>query len=128
MSGQSPAKPSVLIVEDEWLIAASLSDEVGAAGYEVVGPVGSAADAMSLIATESIDAAVLDVSLGTANSFPVADALAGKGVPFIFLTGYIRADLPDAHRDVAILKKPFEPSLLRGALVTLLARDAAAAR
>ena len=128
MSGQSPARPSVLIVEDEWLIAALLSDEVGAAGYKIVGPVGSAADAMSLIATEPIDAALLDISIGTANSFPVADALAGRGVPFVFLTGYIRTDLPDAYQDVSILKKPFEPSLLREALETLLARNAAAVK
>jgi hypothetical protein len=54
-----------------------------------------------------IDAALLDVNLGGVRSFPMAEALAGKGVPFVFTTGYDESGLPDIWRGRPTLRKPF---------------------
>lgn len=64
------------------------------------------------MAAEAIDADVLDVSLDQELSYPVADALIARGVPFLFSTGYDRDRLRDGYRSFAMLQKPFHPSEL----------------
>jgi two-component SAPR family response regulator len=96
----------VLIVEDEWLIAATLEDTVAALGYEVIGPVPSVRDALGLIEREKLDFALLDISLGREKSFPIAERLKEAGVPFAFLTGYLAGNLPEAFVGISILAKP----------------------
>src|SRR4051794_18564375 len=80
----------LLVVEDEYLIAASLARELEGRGAEVVGPAGSVRDALALVEAEGdrLDGAVLDINLRDERVYPVADALVARGVPFIFLTGY----------------------------------------
>jgi CheY-like chemotaxis protein len=89
----------ILIVEDEYIIAADLAQLLEGLGVTVIGPVGSVADALALLAGEpAIDAAVLDVTLGTEKIFPVADALRARGVPFVFATGYDAWIIPPPMR------------------------------
>ena len=98
----------VLVVEDEYFIASDLKRALTTEGAIVVGPVGSLAAGLSL-AEEPIDAAVLDVNLNEAMSFPIADKLRSRGVPYMFLTGYDGWSLPAQYRDAARLAKPFPP-------------------
>jgi CheY-like chemotaxis protein len=78
-----------------------------------VGPAGSLDEAMRLakaaIAADGLDAAILDINLGGQNSFPVADILAERGIPFIYATGY--AEQPEARiaQAAALLRKPVRP-------------------
>lgn len=97
---------SVLIVEDDVLVALELATELSCQGYRVVGLTGNIAVAMRLARREAIDAAVLDVNLGTCTSYPVADELRERAIPFIFLTGYERANLARTYDDVTVLRKP----------------------
>ena len=60
-----------------------------------------------LAATPGLDGALLDINLAGENCFPIADALAARGVPFMFLTGYGATVLPAPYRDVPCLPKPF---------------------
>jgi len=62
------------------------------------------------------------MNLGGDKSFPVADALAARGVPFIFSTGYTGRDMREGYRDRPVLKKPFRSEDLTGVLSRLLAR------
>ena len=78
----------VLIVEDRYLIACEMADEVGRLGGEVVGPSRSVAAALELLADERADLALLDVNLEGELVFPLAEKLNADGVPFIFLTGF----------------------------------------
>jgi CheY-like chemotaxis protein len=78
----------ILIVEDEALIALMLEDFVRDAGHEVFGVAGSVAKAEALIATDTPDAALLDVRLGKELSYPIAASLKERCVPFAFMTGY----------------------------------------
>jgi hypothetical protein len=62
---------------------------------------------------------VLDVNLNGEAVYPVADVLAGRNVPFLFLTGYGTPGFPSAHAHRRVLGKPFRPP----DLVRLLARE-----
>lgn len=94
----------VLVVEDEYFIAADLKRALEDAGALVAGPVGSVADAMALL--PGVDAATLDVNLDGTASFAIADALATRDIPFLFLTGYDDWSLPQRYHGVPQLTKP----------------------
>lgn len=96
----------VLIVEDEYFIAADLKRALKQEGAEVVGPVGNLAAGFQL-ADAPLDVAVLDVNLEEALSYPIADRLRERSVPYLFLTGYDGWSLPTAYRSDARLAKPF---------------------
>ena len=111
----------ILVVEDEYLIRMLLEDMLGDLGYEVAAAVGTIAEAKELAATGGFDAAVLDVNLDGEEIFPVADILAGRGLPFLFVTGYGEASLPQAYRGRPALQKPFQAERLKATLAGMLA-------
>jgi DNA-binding NarL/FixJ family response regulator len=88
----------VLIVEDETLLALDLEMTLAANGCTVVGPSGTIGSAVASIDALAPDAAILDLNLNGESSVAVADTLADRGVPFLFLTGYDREHLPQRHR------------------------------
>ncbi len=109
----------VLIVEDEPLIAMVAEDYLAEAGYSVVGPAGTIATALGLIAAEDFDAALLDANLGGEGVDKVAHALTGK--PFAFVTGYGRDSLPSGFGDRLVVEKPYTQTQLLAAIERLLA-------
>jgi len=111
----------VMIVEDEWLIAEMIAEDSRAAGYEVAGPVPSVARAVRILDEENaVDAALLDVNLGRDSSFRLAEMLLERDIPFAFLTGYVRQQLPPHLEDAEMLSKPVNPRVLRRTLDSLL--------
>src|SRR6202140_1635700 len=111
----------VLVVEDEMIVAWLLEDILSDLGCAVVGPAASVKQGLAMIGAEVIDAAVLDVNLDGEMSYPVADALAARGVPFVFSTGYDKDRLLDGYRVFPVLQKPFHRSELSDILAKLLA-------
>lgn len=102
------AAKSVLIVEDEPLIAMMLEDFLDVLGHGCAGTAETVADGLDAVAGGGIDAAILDLNLrGGEQSTPVADALAAKGIPFLFATGGTGDAIPEAHRGRPTLAKPF---------------------
>lgn len=99
----------VLVLEDETLVSMMVEDMLLDLGCEVVGPFAKLDAALAFVdgGEGAIDAALLDVNLGGVRSFPVAEALAGKGVPFVFTTGYDESGLPEVWRGRPTLRKPF---------------------
>ena len=79
--------PSILIVEDEPLIAMLLEDFIRTLGFQVSGGAESLAAALECVETGCFDAAILDVNLHGRDSWPVADALARRDIPFVIATG-----------------------------------------
>lgn len=79
---------TILIVEDELVIAIELQRLLEDEGYTVIGPVKSVAHALASIEEDSPDAVILDLNLGGERSTPVAATLAAKGIPFIVTSGY----------------------------------------
>ena len=112
-------QPSILVAEDEMLLAMMLSDLMANAGYRVL-MAARLAKGIELAASEPIDAAILDINLAGQDSFPLADALSRRGIPFVFASGYGRGDVPDAYRDVAVMKKPYDIEEIEAAIATLL--------
>lgn len=120
MSQKSLKGLRILLVEDEAMIAMLVEDMLLDSGASVIGPAGGVKDALAAISSnEAIDGALLDVNLGGEQSFEVADALAGRGIPFIFVTGYGGAGVRERYPDAQTLQKPFVTSDLEEALATL---------
>jgi CheY-like chemotaxis protein len=111
----------VLVVEDEMIVAWLLEDMLADLGCAVVGPAVSVNQALAVIDAEAIDAAVLDVNLNGQVSYPIADVLAARGVPFVFSTGYAKDRLLDSYRTFPVMQKPFHQSELENMLAQLLA-------
>jgi DNA-binding response OmpR family regulator len=97
----------VLVVEDEMLVAMALEDQLGDAGCKVVGPAFSLDDAMRLAASEPLDGAVLDINLAGEKVYPVADLLAARNVPFVYVTGFGQAGMREADQGRPMLQKPY---------------------
>jgi CheY-like chemotaxis protein len=97
----------ILVVEDESMIRMLIEDGLCEEGCSIVGPAARLDDALRAASNEVIDAALLDVNLGGRPVYSVADALAGRGIPFAFLTGYGEAGVEEAYRHRPVLKKPF---------------------
>jgi len=95
----------VLIVEDCYLMASAIEDMLIDAGAVVVGTTKSVASALQILVTQAVDVACLDINLGWENSFPVADDLASRGVPFVFVTSYDATMLPPRHRNQPLVDK-----------------------
>ena len=114
---------SVLVIEDEALIAMLIDDLLRDAGAITLGPVSTVTDALMLLRSIKPNAAVLDMNLFGLSAAPVADALAAGGVPFVIATGYSLGDVLNAHPAVPLLTKPFDPSELIAALVAVINRD-----
>lgn len=89
----------VLVVDDEALIAMMLCDLLSEFGHQTVGPAYSEGQALELIASTEIDAAILDVTLGDHDCFGVATVLGERGIPFAFATGHGAHAVPDAFRE-----------------------------
>jgi CheY-like chemotaxis protein len=109
-----------LLVEDEMLVAWLLADMLADLGCAVVGPASSVNQALAMIDAEAIDVAVLDVNLNGQMSYPIADVLIARGVPFAFSTGYDKDTLLDGYRTSPMLQKPFHRSELSDTLAKLL--------
>lgn len=116
---------NVLFVEDEFLIAAMIEDVLEEIGIARVAHATGVAEAMALIDRERFDFALLDVNLGTENSFPIADRLLHENVPHVFMTGY-DASFIERRADAMLLRKPVRPADLKRLLIPSSDRDAAA--
>jgi CheY-like chemotaxis protein len=102
------SRPRVLVVEDEVIVGMLLEDMLGELGCEVAAISTHLDEALQLARTIDIDFAVLDINLDGRQSFPVADVLATRGVPFLFATGYGAKILKPPYSGTPTLQKPFQ--------------------
>jgi CheY-like chemotaxis protein len=96
----------VLVVEDESLIALEMADQIAGLGYHVVGPACTMAEARHLAGTAPIDGAILDLNLNGEMSHEIADILARRRIPFVFITGYNEPPV-GAYASIGVLQKPY---------------------
>jgi CheY-like chemotaxis protein len=106
-SGRISDMARFLIVEDEPLIAALLAGYVEDLGHDVLGPVATVSEALSLIDAHQPEFTILDFTLGREESAPVADALVQRNLPFAFATGHGFKALPDRFRSAQLISKPY---------------------
>lgn len=116
-----PRRATLLIVEDEALIAMELEDLVTELGYRVGAVAGTVDCALGAIARSGaeLDGAVLDANLGRRSALPVAEALHRAGIPYIITTGYDATDLREWGFEAPSIRKPVRKQELHRALAGL---------
>jgi len=119
----SHAGRRVLIVEDEAMIAGLIEVILREAEWSVVGPVATLERALATIERERLDAALLDVRINGQDAYAVADVLMGRGIPFIFVSGFTLKQMPPGYRDCAYIAKPFTPDAILALLEGVVGRE-----
>jgi CheY-like chemotaxis protein len=111
----------VLLVEDSFLVASSIAHMLEDLGCRVVGPYATVDDAMGAMGAGGFDAGVLDMNLGKQTSEPVAAELLSRGVPFVFVTGYLSPAMTNPKfAGFARVHKPITEVMLADALAASL--------
>ncbi len=128
MPEQEPAAPSkgreidvksaaILLVEDNVIIAMDAEMMLMGMGFGDTIVANSSSGALDELEKRAFDCAVLDINLGDGNSVAIAEVLIGKGVPFIFASGYSDGNiLPDGLKQVPIVTKPYAATKIAEAL------------
>ncbi len=114
----------VLVVEDDFLIGDALTEVLESQGAVVIGPIGWTVEALAVVQERAprFDIAVLDVDLHGERSYPIADALLSRGIPFVFTTGYNADAVEPAYRAHARYEKPLSGSALVAGLAAMMDR------
>jgi CheY-like chemotaxis protein len=110
----------VLVVEDEIMVLMLIEEMLAELGCGSVTAAATVDQALEAIDANVFDVAMLDVNLNGTKSYPVADALAARGVPFLFATGYSDHALKGGYPDRPVLTKPFQFQELADGLARLL--------
>lgn len=110
----------VLLVEDEALVMMLLEDVLIDMGCEIADTASRLDDAMEKAGSLAFDVAILDVNLNGHKTFPIAEILSRRGIPFVFSTGYEASSLPVSLQQAPVLQKPFQQRDLEQALGTAL--------
>jgi CheY-like chemotaxis protein len=116
----SPGR-SILIVEDEPLIAMMLEDFLESLGHSIAGTCDSVESALNRVAGGGFDLAILDVNLKGENVWPVASRLREQGVPFIIATGGHVDPPPPEFNDAPMIEKPYTVDRVTPAIDAALA-------
>lgn len=96
-----------MILDDEAIIAIDLAEMLQGLGHSVVSIANRVSGAMEFALHGDFDMAILDINVHGAVSFPLAEVLQSRGVPFIFASGYGERGLIEGFRDAFVLTKPF---------------------
>jgi DNA-binding NarL/FixJ family response regulator len=104
---------SILIVEDEVLVAMQLTRIIQDLGARVLGPVSTVNAGIELLHSSLVHGAVLDLNLGKESSASLAEQLIASGIPLVITTGYSDDVLPDALAKVPRLSKPYAENAVR---------------
>ena len=105
-------KPRVLLVEDEALVGIMIQECLTEFGFQTIGPVCTASDALATAQHGHFDAAILDINLGDGSVYRVAEILSARGVPFVFVTGYDSDSVDSRFSEIPVLQKPVERQML----------------
>ena len=116
----------VLLVEDEILVAMMMKDILSELGFSVVGPFARLTEAIAAAVHDEIDAGIIDVNLGGEFVYPVADVLAARKIPFVFVTGYGVESIDGRFGYVPIVKKPVQRQVLQNIFVPADSEEPAA--
>ncbi|GJD75379.1 response regulator [Methylobacterium goesingense] len=109
----------VLLVEDESLVAMLGEDMLLDLGCEVTVAM-RLEKALALARHEAFDMAILDVNLGETVSYPIADVLFERCIPFIFATGYGTSGIAATYNAIPVMQKPYQVGQMAALLKHLL--------
>ena len=111
----------ILLVEDHPLVGEFLRDSLEGEGYETIGPITTETEALSILSSYPLSAALLDFNLNSSTTLDIAEALQRQGVPFVFMSGEdISEVLPDSMQSIRQLLKPFPIQVLLESIRALI--------
>lgn len=114
-------RPNLLIVEDDAVAATMLRDLALSLGFGEAEVAGGAQEALDVLEAVHPDAMILDINLHGRKSYDVAARAAKLAIPFVFLSGYDRNDIPLEYLRVPVLAKPYDLEAV-GCVLSELAR------
>jgi DNA-binding NarL/FixJ family response regulator len=117
----------ILVLEDEAIIAIAIEDILMTLGAEVIGPATTIEDAIHLVQSDRIDAALLDLNLNGKHSDSVAEMLTDRSVPFVFASGY-GSECAQRWPNTIVLQKPYRADHVAAALAKAMAGEGAEMR
>jgi hypothetical protein len=97
----------VLVVEDEFLIAAMVQDMLSDLGYDCLGPLITLEAGVAAAASEQFEAAIINLVIQGRHSYEIVEILAARGIPFCFASGLGKEDVSEPWRDRPFLTKPY---------------------
>ena len=104
---------SVMLVEDEAIVALAVNDSLTELGFSVIGPFSRVSDACRALQDSQVDAAILDVNLDGEMVYSLAEILTARKIPFVFATGYGAESIEPRFEHIPVLQKPIEKDMLR---------------
>jgi DNA-binding response OmpR family regulator len=106
----------ILVIEDHLPLGRFITAALATAGCAVVGPVTDHASALDAARHLPLDLALMDRMLRGEETLAIADTLAERGIPCLWMSGYPRSTLPERFRESAFLEKPFTMDALLDAV------------
>jgi PAS domain S-box-containing protein len=103
---------SIMLVEDEAIVALAVNDALTDMGFSVVGPFSRISDACRALRDNQVDAAILDINLAGETVYSLAEMLTSRKIPFVFATGYGAESIEARFEHIAVLQKPIEKEML----------------
>ena len=103
---------SIMLVEDEAIVALAVNDALTDMGFSVVGPFSRISDACRALRDNQVDAAILDINLAGETVYSLAEILTSRKIPFVFATGYGAESIEARFEHIAVLQKPIEKEML----------------
>jgi CheY-like chemotaxis protein len=110
----------IFVAEDEAMVLMLFEDTLADIGCELAGTASNLEEAIKKVGSIDFDVGVLDMNLSGERSFPLADELLRKRIPFVFATGYGAGGIPDAYKSVPTVHKPFNQRDLEKALASAI--------
>jgi CheY-like chemotaxis protein len=103
-------RPTVLVVEDEFIVAFDLAETVRDEGFMLAGPYAHGKEAIERLDSDHPDCAILDVNLADGNVYSLADKLTERGIPILFHSGHeVPGDLLARYPHARACSKPCPP-------------------
>jgi DNA-binding LytR/AlgR family response regulator len=112
-----------LVLEDDFYLASDETALLERAGATVVGPFESSCTGKDIESAGKVDGAIVDINLGRGPTFDFARVLQGRGTPFVFVTGYDAAAIPNDLSHAPRIEKPVRERDLVATLTSLLADE-----
>ena len=122
---QPLADTRILVVEDDPDIAAVVTEALLDAGY-LVFDARRIGDALEMLQTQTIGAAILDINIGDELVFPIASVLDERGIPYLFASGADGSIIPSQYAHRPHLRKPYRVRDAIALLVRVLSPSPAA--
>lgn len=112
------ARRRILVVEDEYLLAMGIVDEIEDHNGIVLGPVTTLQQGINALRDMKPDACILNIRLGPDMVYPLADRLVEVGIPFIFASSQLRAHILDRFAAVPLHSKPIDMIMAAAGLMS----------